>query len=90
MTATAVAQPTGALPGSEFPLGATVTAAGTNFAVASTVADGMELCLFDENGAETRIAMRDYDADVWHVFVPGVGTGQAYGYRAAGPAVMAY
>ena len=26
----------------------------------------------------------DYDAGVWHVFVPGVGPGQAYGYRATG------
>ena len=52
MTATPAAQPAGALPGSEFPLGATVTEAGTNFAVASTVADGIELCLFDEQGAD--------------------------------------
>jgi isoamylase len=74
-----------ALPGSQFPLGATVTGAGTNFAVASGAADGMVLCLFGEKGAEARIPMRDYDADVWHVFVPGVGAGQAYGYRAMGP-----
>jgi isoamylase len=73
------------LPGSEFPLGATVTDTGTNFAVASGVADGMELCLFDQAGTETRIPMLDYDAGVWHVFVPGVRTGQAYGYRATGP-----
>ena len=45
----------------------------------------MLLCLFDEAGAETQIPMRDYDAGVWHVFVPGVGPGQAYGYRATGP-----
>jgi isoamylase len=73
------------LPGREYPLGATVTATGTNFAVASGVADGMLLCLFDKAGAETRIPMRDRDAGVWHVFVPGVGPGQAYGYRATGP-----
>ena len=73
------------LPGSQFPLGATVTGTGTNFAVASGVADGMLLCLFDEAGAETRIPIQDCDAGVWHVFVPGVGAGQAYGYRAAGP-----
>ena len=58
---------------------------GTNFAVASGVADGMLLCLFDEAGAETRIPLLDRDAGVWHVFVPGVGAGQAYGYRATGP-----
>ena len=81
----APAQATGALPGSEFPLGATVSDGGTNFAVTSEVADGMVLCLFDQAGTETRIPMPDYDAGVWHVFVPGVGAGQAYGYRAAGP-----
>jgi glycogen operon protein len=75
----------GTLPGSQFPLGATVAAAGTNFAVASGVADGMTLCLFDEVGAETRFPLRDYDDGVWHAFVPGIGPGQAYGYRATGP-----
>ena len=74
-----------ALPGSQFPLGATLYDGGTNFAVASGCADGMLLCLFDAAGAETRIPMRDYDAGVWHAFVPGVGAGQAYGYRATGP-----
>ena len=74
-----------ALPGTEFPLGATVRDSGTNFAVASEVADGMVLCLFDQAGTETRIPMRDYDAGVWHALVPGAGAGQAYGYRATGP-----
>jgi isoamylase len=74
-----------ALPGSPFPLGATPGEGGTNFAVASAVADGMALCLFDEAGVETQIPLRDYDAGVWHAFVPGIGEGQAYGYRAAGP-----
>jgi isoamylase len=73
MSAIADTQTVSTLPGSEFPLGATVTDAGTNFAVASEVADGMTLCLFDETGAETQIPMRDYDAGVWHVLVPGVG-----------------
>ena len=68
-----------ALPGSQFPLGATVVDGGTNFAVSSAVADAMVLCLFDEAGAETQIPLRDYDAGVWHAFVPGIGAGQAYG-----------
>ena len=32
-----------------------------------------------------QIPLLDYDAGVWHGFVPGVGAGQAYGHRAAGP-----
>ena len=49
------------------------------------MADAMMLCLFDEAGTETRVPLLDYDAGVWHAFMPGVGPGQAYGYRATGP-----
>ena len=77
--------PAAARPGLWFPLGATVRDGGTNFAVASGMADGMLLCLFDEQGAETRIPLPERDGGVWHGFVPGVGAGQAYGYRATGP-----
>ncbi len=73
------------LPGFPFPLGATVTGGGTNFAVASEVAAGLTLCLFDQSDRETQVPMLDYDAGVWHTFVPGVGAGQAYGFRAQGP-----
>ena len=72
-------------PGRRFPLGATPGPGGTNFAVSSGVAEGMLLCLFDDAGAETRVALPEYDAGVWHGFVEGVGAGQAYGYRATGP-----
>jgi glycogen operon protein len=72
-----------ALPGEPFPLGATPGNGGTNFAIASR-GDGVDLCLF-EAGEETRLALPEYDAGVWHGFVPGVGPGQAYGYRVAGP-----
>ena len=83
------ARPGAALPGSPFPLGATpgehLGLAGTNFAIASGVAESVALCLFDEAGAETQIPLADDDADVWHAFVPGVGPGQSYGYRVGGP-----
>src|SRR6202046_1939439 len=83
---TATARPVAeTLPGSQFPLGATISGSGTNFAVASGGADGMTLCLFDAAGAETQIPLRDYDDGVWTAFVPRIGAGQAYGYRAAGP-----
>jgi isoamylase len=74
-----------ALPGEEFPLGATPSASGTNFAVASSVAQGVVLCLFDDSGAEHRVPLRECDAGIWHGFVAGVGPGQAYGYRVSGP-----
>src|SRR5207247_10754606 len=73
-----------AQPGTPYPLGATPGPDGTNFAVASA-ADGVLLCLFDADGNETRIPLQERDGDVWHGFLPGVGPGQAYGYRAIGP-----
>jgi isoamylase len=83
------ARATAALPGTALPLGATpgkrFGKTGTNFAIASSIADGVTLCLFDENGAETQIPLRDNDAESWHAFVPGIGPGQAYGYRISGP-----
>ena len=85
MTAVADARTAQALPGSQFPLGATPGDGGTNFAVASSVADAVTLCLFDDAGTETQIPLPDYDAGVWHGLVPGVGPGQAYGYRVTGP-----
>src|ERR687898_1448155 len=69
-----------------FPLGATPRRRGTNFAVASG-ADAVRLCLFDDvdDGVETQVELTEYDAGVWHGFVPGVGPGQRYGYRVHGP-----
>ena len=71
------------LPGHPHPLGATPTKDGTAFAVVSP-ADTVTLCLFADDGTETRLALPERDGDVWHGLVPGVGAGQAYGYRACG------
>ncbi len=72
-------------PGTPYPLGATYDGAGTNFAVFSEVADSVELCLFDAAGAETRVELPEYDAFVWHGYLPDVGPGQRYGFRVHGP-----
>jgi isoamylase len=72
-------------PGAPYPLGATYDGAGTNFAVFSDVATGVELCLFGSRGAETRIPMTEQDALVWHAYLPRVSPGQRYGYRVHGP-----
>ena len=66
-------------------LGATPLDGGVNFAVTSTVAEGVTVCLFDEEGKETQVPLEHYDAGVWHGFVPDIGPGQAYGYRVSGP-----
>ncbi|MFH5229207.1 glycogen debranching protein GlgX [Antrihabitans spumae] len=72
-------------PGHAYPLGATYDGSGTNFALFSEVADRVELCLFDEAGAETKIALPEMDGFVWHAFLPDVQPGQRYGYRVHGP-----
>jgi isoamylase len=72
-------------PGKAYPLGATYDGSGTNFALFSEVAERVELCLFDSDGTETRIALPEVDAFVWHAFLPGVEPGQRYGYRVYGP-----
>jgi isoamylase len=72
-------------PGKPFPLGATISSKGANFAVASDVAESVLLCLFDDGGAEARLALQERDGGVWHGFVPGIVAGQRYGYRVVGP-----
>src|ERR1700722_7074727 len=73
------------LPGRPSPLGATPRDGGTNFAVASSVAQEAEVCLFDSAGPETRFKMPDNNAGVWPGCVAAVGPGQAYGFRVHGP-----
>jgi isoamylase len=72
-------------PGSAYPLGATYDGVGTNFALYSEVAEKVELCLFDEDGTETRIHLEEVDGFVHHGYLPSVGPGQRYGYRVHGP-----
>ncbi len=72
------------LPGRPAPLGATCGPDGTTFAVSSN-GEQVQLCLFDANGAETRLALPERDGNIWHGFVPGVREGQAYGFRVSGP-----
>jgi isoamylase len=72
-------------PGSPYPLGATWDGRGTNFALYSESAEGVDLCLFDADGFEVRIGVRDQTAFIWHCYLPGIGPGQRYGYRVHGP-----
>ncbi|MYR10317.1 glycogen debranching protein GlgX, partial [Streptomyces sp. SID724] len=58
--------------------------AGTNFALWAGGAEAVELCLFDERGAETRCPLAELTHEIWHGFVPGVRPGQRYGYRVHG------
>jgi isoamylase len=74
-----------AWPGQPYPLGAIYDGAGTNFSIFSSVAERVELCLFDVQGNEERVEVNERTAFCWHVYLPGVGPGQRYGYRVHGP-----
>jgi len=74
------------LPGRPWPLGASLTAEGVNFALFSGSAEAVTLCLYEADGETeaARIPLAHTD-QVWHGCVPGVGIGQRYGYRVYGP-----
>ncbi len=71
--------------GRPYPLGATFDGGGVNFALFSEHATGIEVCLFDERGSETRVPLRAGVAHVWHAYVEGLVPGQRYGFRVHGP-----
>ena len=66
-------------PGRPYPVGATPDAEGTNFSLFSEHGDAVDLCLFDEQGAETRLRLPEVTAHRFHGYVPGVTMGQGEG-----------
>jgi isoamylase len=72
-------------PGRPYPLGAAYDGGGTNFSLFSEMADAVELCLFDDDGAERRLPLEEVDGFCWHAYLPSVSPGQRYGYRVHGP-----
>ena len=75
-------------PGRPHPLGATPDVDGVNFAVFSSGAERIEVCLFDEKDPAKelqRIPLGETTAHVWHGYVPGLRPGALYGIRAFGP-----
>ncbi|WP_459982191.1 glycogen debranching protein GlgX [Nocardioides sp. AN3] len=72
-------------PGRNWPLGATWTCESTNFAVYAPSATAMWLCLFDDEGHESRHELTEQSLGIWHGALPDVAPGTRYGYRADGP-----
>ncbi|MBR4927645.1 MAG: glycogen debranching enzyme GlgX, partial [Alphaproteobacteria bacterium] len=74
------------LNGLPYPLGAQFDGNGVNFAIFSSNATRVQLCLFNKNGkGEVRIDLPQYTDEVFHGYVKGVKPGQLYGYRVYGP-----
>ena len=67
----------------------TLVEGGAEFCVFADDADGVEVCLFDVGDAtgasETRIPLMERAHGHWFGLLPGVGPGQRYGLRVAGP-----
>jgi isoamylase len=76
------------LPGRPFPLGATLTEEGANFAVFSEHGQHAFVCLFDPADPAKEIAryeLLERTAQVFHGLLPDVGVGALYGFRIDGP-----
>ena len=76
------------LPGHPFPLGAHPEAGGVRFAVASSVADAVEVCLIGEDDGrpvEQRFELTERTFGIWHGVIAGITPGQRYGFRVHGP-----
>lgn len=76
------------LGGHAWPLGATWDGAGVNFALYSSTADRVALCLFRK--AEDGEACATYEltqrhGHIWHGYLPDAGPGLLYGWRVHGP-----
>lgn len=74
-------------PGSVYPIGATVSETGVNFAIFSAHAEKIELCIFDQSSGKElkRFVLPQREHDIWHGFLKGAKTGLVYGYRVYGP-----
>ena len=71
--------------GDPYPLGATYDGSGTNFSLFSEAANRVELCLFDDDGNETRMDLPEVTGFCWHGYLAHAEPGQRYGFRVHGP-----
>jgi len=71
--------------GKPYPLGATYDGSGVNFSLFSSIADRVEVCLFDDYDRETRYELPEMTALCWHGYFPDLRPGQKYGFRVYGP-----
>jgi len=76
------------VPGTPFPLGATVVDGGVNFSVFSEHGQRAFVCLYDPADPTREIGryeLLERTAQVFHGIIPNVGVGALYGFRIDGP-----
>ncbi len=73
-------------PGKYYPLGASLTPEGVNFAVCSQYASQVFLLLFDSPDAPPTdvIELKERTKYIWHALVHGIKAGQMYAYKVCG------
>ena len=73
-------------PGNCYPLGATLTEDGVNFALYTKTARAVDLLLFEQPncGPTDIIRLGTQTKFIWHTFVHGLKAGQLYGYKVLG------
>ena len=72
--------------GSPERLGAHWDGQGVNFALYSSAAHAIEVCLFEASGHQVKCYdLPDQQDGVWSGYLPGLEPGQRYAYRAHGP-----
>lgn len=74
-------------PGNQYPLGATPSQQGVNFAIAAPTAEAVDLCIFDTTGKneQQRLRLPPCTDGIWHGHLPSGKPGLVYGYRVHGP-----
>lgn len=75
-----------------YPLGPTLTASGVNVSIFSAYASHVEIVFFDHADAKQPARVIKLNpalnrtSHYWHIFFPGIVSGQLYGYLVDGPA----
>lgn len=79
------------LDGYTYPLGASIVkidgVSGCNFAIYSSHASKVELCLFSALGKEMRFSMRSHQLHIWHIWISDISQGMRYGFRVDGETI---
>ncbi len=74
--------------GRPYPLGATFDGRGVNFAVYSSIATKVEICVFDPKDPARellRFELPEITGHIWHGYAPELSAGILYGLRVHGP-----
>ena len=72
-------------PAGDVRLGAHYDGSGATFALFSSVAEAVELCLFDDSDRETRWSLQQGEGFVWQGYLSAAQPGLRYGFRVHGP-----